>query len=111
MYTPSTQQNSGCHFLLQIKNYTPGLLYFENVNLTCSTFKGVQPLRVYCTSYQKLGCFVLFLKIYVINNFLNNELWILKKKFKELKNGTEILVGQAVFKVTDRNIQNVFLDQ
>ena len=32
-------------------------------------------LRGYCTSYQKLACFVLYLKI--INNFLKNRLCIL----------------------------------
>ena len=32
-------------------------------------------LRGYCTSYQKLACFVLYLKI--INNFLKNKLRIL----------------------------------
>ena len=30
-----------------------------------------------------------------------------KELFKELKNGIEILVGQAVFKLTDQNSQNV----
>ena len=29
------------------------------------------------------------------------------KMFKELKNGIETLVGQAVFKVIDQNSQNV----
>ena len=55
------------------------------------------PLRGYCTSYQKLACFVIYLKI--INNALRNSLCIFKKLFKERKNGIEILVGQAVFKL------------
>ena len=54
-------------------------------------------LRGYCTSYQKLACFVLYLKI--INTFLKNKLCILWKMFKKLKNGIEILGGQAVFKL------------
>ena len=55
-------------------------------------------LRGYCTSYQKWVWFVLYLKI--INNFLkNNYAFYLKKMLKELKNGIEILVGQAVFKL------------
>ena len=52
----------------------------------------------YYTSYQKLACFELYLKI--INTFLKNKLCIpYKKLFKELKNGIESLVGQAVFKL------------
>ena len=54
-------------------------------------------LRGYCTSYQKLACFVLYRKL--INNFLKNKLCILKKMFKKLKNGIEILVDLAVFKL------------
>ena len=54
-------------------------------------------LREYCTSYQKLVYFVFFLKI--INNFLKNKVCIFKKLFKEFKNGIEILVDQAVFKL------------
>ena len=53
-------------------------------------------LRGYCTSYQKSACFVLYLKI--INNILKNKLCILQNMIKELKNGIEILVGQADFK-------------
>ena len=52
-------------------------------------------LRGYCTSYQKLACFVLYLKI--IKKYLKNKLCTLL--FKELKNGIEISVGQAVFKL------------
>ena len=54
-------------------------------------------LRGYCTSYQKSACFVLYLKI--INNFLKNKSCILQNMIKELKNGIEILVGRAVFKL------------
>ena len=41
------------------------------------SFKWINPLglRGYCTSYQKLACFVLYLKI--INNFLKNKVCIL----------------------------------
>ena len=60
-----------------------------------------QTLRGYCTSYQKLACFVLYFKI--INTFLKNNICILKflikKMFKELKNGIEILVGKWFLKV------------
>ena len=48
----------------------------------------------YCTSYQKLACFVLHLKI--INTFLENNLYIVM--FKELENDIETLAGLAVFK-------------
>ena len=51
----------------------------------------------YCTSYQKLACFVLSLKI--INNFLKINDASDKILFKELKNGIEILAGQALFKL------------
>ena len=34
-----------------------------------------------------------------------------KKLFKELKNGTEILVGQAVFKLQIKTVKMLFLDQ
>ena len=75
---------------------------------------GHAPLSGYCTTYQKLACFVLYLKI--INNFLKNELsykneckW--KKLFKELKNGIEILVGQAIFKLQIKRVKMLCLDQ
>ena len=57
------------------------------------------PLRGYCTSYSKLACFVLYLKI--VNTFLKNNICIFctSKLYKELKNGIGILVGQAVFKL------------
>ena len=54
-------------------------------------------LRGHCTSYQKLACFVFYLKI--INDFLQIKYASYKKLFKDLKNGTGILVGQAVFKL------------
>ena len=63
-------------------------------------------LRGYCTSYQKLACFVLYLKI--INNFFEKINYAsYKKLFKELKNGIEILVGQLVFKLQIKTVQNV----
>ena len=34
-----------------------------------------------------------------------------KKVFKELKNGIEILVSQAVFKLQIRTVKMLFLDQ
>ena len=61
-------------------------------------------IKGYCTSYQKLACFVLYLKI--INTFLKKNTH--HKLFKEFKNGIETLVGQAVFKIY-RNSQNVVL--
>ena len=76
--------------------------------LTCKSWN--IGLRGYCTSYQKLACFVLYLKI--INNFLKNKVYILKKKlFKELKNGIGILVGQAVFKLWIKTAKMFVLDQ
>ena len=45
----------------------------------------------------KLACFVCYLK--TINTFLKNiASW--SKHYKELKTGIEILVGQAVFKLS-----------
>ena len=62
------------------------------LNITKAT--AVQILRGCCNSYQKLACFVLYLKI--VNTFLKNASY--SELFKELKNGIEILVGQAVQK-------------
>ena len=63
---------------------SPVYVYGEHSNI----------LRGYCTTYQKLACFVLYLKI--INTlWKNNIMHLIKKMFKELKNGTEILVVQA----------------
>ena len=61
--------------------------------------------------YQKLACFVLYLKI--INNFLKNELNYAsyKKLFKELKNGIKVLVNQAVFKLLIKTVKMLLLDQ
>ena len=36
---------------------------------------------------------------------------LIKKMFKELKNGIEILVGQAVFKLQTKTIKMLLLDQ
>ena len=46
-------------------------------------------LRWYCTSYPKLACFVLYLKI--INTFLTMIHASYSKLYKELKNGIDIL--------------------
>ena len=65
-------------------------------------------LRGYCTTILKLACFVCYLKI--INTFLKSNVCILKYIVilsKELKNGIEILVSQAVFFLfMDQNSQN-----
>ena len=67
------------------------------------------PLPTYCTSYQKLACFVLYLKI--INTFLKNNICILYNKLlKVLKNGIGILVGQAVFNLKIKTVK-MLLDQ
>ena len=54
-------------------------------------------LRGYYTSYQKLACFVLY------SQNKQQLVWkikyVYKNLFKELKNGIEILEGQAVFKL------------
>ena len=63
----------------------------------------------YCTSYQKLACFVLYLKI--INNFLKNKSSILWKIVQGTQNGIEILVGQAVFKLQIKTVKMLFFDQ
>ena len=54
-------------------------------------------LRGYCTSYPKLACSVLYLKI--INTFLKIIYTFYSKLSKELKNGIGILEGQTVFKL------------
>ena len=36
---------------------------------------------------------------------------LIKKLFKELKNGIEVLVGQAVFKLQIKTVKMLFLDQ
>ena len=67
-------------------------------------------LRGYSSSYQNLACFVLYLKI--INNFfekINYDSY--NKLFKELKNGIEILVGQAVFMLQIKTVKMLVLDQ
>ena len=52
---------------------------------------------------------MLYLKI--INNFLKIDYASYKKLFKELKNGIEILVGQAVFKLLIKTVRMFVLDQ
>ena len=36
---------------------------------------------------------------------------LIKKLFKELKNGIEILIGQAVFNLQIKTVEMLFLDQ
>ena len=66
------------------------------------SFEGV----LYSTSCQKLACFVLYLKI--INIFLKITYSSYSKLFKELKNGIEILVGQADFKLLIKTVKMLF---
>ena len=82
--------------------FIPGIKLEHNTCflLNVTTSFPLSVLRGYCTvSYQKLACFVLYLKI--INMFLKNNICyaLYKTLFEELKNGIEILVGQAVFKL------------
>ena len=47
---------------------------------------------------------------------INNFFWKInqasyKKLFKEIKNGIEILVGQAIFKLQVKTVKMLFLDQ
>ena len=64
-------------------------------------------LRVQCTPELKLACFVCYLKI--INTFfrkiMNASQSLLIKK---LKNGIEILAGQAVFKLWIKTVKIMF---
>ena len=53
--------------------------------------------------------FVLYLKI--INNFKKKNNASYKNLFKELKNDIEILVGQAVFKLQNKTVKILCLDQ
>ena len=73
---------------------------------TCNTFNFIDHLRGYCTSYQKFACFVLYLKI--INALKNNIYASYTKLIKELKNGIEILVGQALFKLAIKTVKMLF---
>ena len=80
--------------------------------LSCQDILDLSALRGFCTSYQKLA-YVFALS--QINQQLF-EKWIMhliKKLFKELKmeNGTEILVGHAVFKLQIKRLRMLFLDQ
>ena len=74
-----------------------------------SYFLALVLLRGNCTPNQKLACFVLFLKI--INTFLQI-IYIIytsySKLFKELKNGIDSLVGQAVFKLRIKTVKILF---
>ena len=69
----------------------------------------IRVLRGHCTSYQKIACFVLYLKI--VNNFWKIDYVSYKKLFKELKNGIEISVGQEVFKLQIKTVTMLVLDK
>ena len=67
----------------------------------------VNDFRGYCTPNQKLVCFGLYLKI--INTLLKNNVHAFYSKLsKELKNGTDILVGQAVLKLWIKKVKMLF---
>ena len=68
-------------------------------------------LRGYCTLNLKLACFVCSLKI--TNTFFNNNKKYACMHFKvnclrNSKNGIEILVGQAVFKLWIKTVEIIF---
>ena len=63
-------------------------------------------LRVNCTPNQKFACFKLYLKI--INPFLENTVCISYQISEELKNGIEISVGPAVFKLWIKVVKILF---
>ena len=63
-------------------------------------FKGTQH------SWPKISMFVLYFKI--INTFLKNNVFILKKKSKELENDIGILVDQEVFKLSIKTVKILF---
>ena len=69
------------------------------------------PLRGYCTSYQKLACFMLYFKI--INNFWKIKYASCKKNVQGTQNGIDILVqvGQADFKLLIKTSKMFVLDQ
>ena len=71
----------------------------------------------YCTSYQNIACFMLYLKIILImlffkkvlgNTFLKNNIASYSKLFKGLKNDIEVLVGQTVFKLQIKTVKMLF---
>ena len=66
----------------------------------------VKSLKGYCTSFQILAYFVLCFKI--INTFLKITYASYCKLFKELKNGIEILVGHALFKLKAKTVKIMF---
>ena len=63
-------------------------------------------LRGNCTPYQKLACFVLFLKL--STSFCKIIYASYSKLSKELKNGIEILVGPAVIKLWIKKVKILF---
>ena len=91
-------QPSGPHLLMKCLDYL-----LKSFAISLSWFPC--GLSEYCTSYQKLACFVFYHEI--INNFLKNELCILKKNLfsRNSKNGIEILVGQEVFKLQIKTVK------
>ena len=78
----------------------PAFCAFDTIKINVS-----HKLSLYCTSYQKLACFVLYRKII---NTLKNNYASYSKLSKELKNGIGILVGQVVFKLWIKTFKMLF---
>ena len=57
----------------------------------------VKRLRGYCTSYQKISMFCALSQNY--QHLEKFYMHLIKKLFKELRNGIEIFLGQAVIKL------------
>ena len=77
------------------------LVSHEQIYMNLNLFS----LRGFCTSYPRLACFVLYLKII---NTLKIMYAFYSKFSKELKNGIESLVGQTVFKVWIKTFKIMF---
>ena len=87
--------------MVSISWYGNGLIKWSSrtFNIIHTHMLYVIPSMGYCTFYSKMACFVLYLKIIntTLKNNVSNVNCLRNKLFKGLKNGIEILVGQAVF--------------
>ena len=84
-------------FQFHIKTIIQNVKSVDNIYFSCTFYQQKYVLRGYCTSYQKLACFVLYLKI--INTFLKNNICILEKIVQGIQKCIDILEGQAVFQL------------
>ena len=97
VYWTTCRQGGGGKFQMELLNMSNHLKITLPLWKTC--------IKGYSTSYPKLVCFVLYLKI--INTFLKNNAYY-SKLFKVLKNCMKILVGQAISKLWIKTVKTLF---